>query len=117
MSGHGFRRLFRKLSERAAMLRRDRVKATRIAVALVGREGEFAPADNEPAFRSLSRNVDHEPDSARIPCSRLRGVHGFELCFESSAYEATPVVYAIGYGVIDPAPGHQRREFRRRRRS
>lgn len=78
--------LFHELSECAAISCRDRVQATRVAVALVTREGESASSDGEPSLCVLL-NVDNESHRTRIARSRLCRLRVFELRFEPSAQE------------------------------
>jgi hypothetical protein len=108
--------LFHKLTERAAMLCRDRVETTRVAVALVAREGELASSDGEPSPGVLL-NVNDESDRTRITGSRSCGLHVFELRFEPSAEEADRATDGALIVHRDRASGHQRRVSRLRRRS
>ena len=80
-----------ELAERTAMLCRDRVQTTRVAVALVAGEREFGSSEDEPAAGRLSWGVDSEPGPARIAGSCSCGVHVLELSFEPSAHEANLV--------------------------
>jgi hypothetical protein len=105
-----------KLAERTAMVCRDRVETTRVAVAVVAGEGESGSSDDKPALGRFSRDVNNEPSSARIAGSCSCCVHVLELSFESSAHKAYLVADAAACGVTD-ARRHQRRESRRRRRS
>jgi hypothetical protein len=108
-------RLFHELTEGAAMLCRDRVKTTRVAVALVAREGKLASSDGEPSPRVLL-NVNDESDCACIAGSCPGVLQVFELRFEPPAQEANCAAYGVGI-MRHRAPGHQRLESRRRSRS
>ena len=106
-----------ELAERTAMLCRDRLEPTRVAVALVAGEREFGSSEDEPALRRLTRDVDSEPGAARIAGSCACGVQVLEPSFEPSAHEANVGAYATTCGVTEPVRSHQRRVSRRRRRS
>jgi hypothetical protein len=91
--GHVLRRLLHKLAKRAAMLRRDRVETTRVAVALVRREWELTSADGEPSH-GVWLDVNDESNRARIAGSCSCGLEIVELRFEPSAQEADCAAYA-----------------------
>ena len=84
--------LFHELTERAAVLRRDRAETARVPVALVAREGQLSSSDREPARGSLL-NVDDESHRARIAGGGSCGFHVLELRFEPSAQEAHRAAY------------------------
>ncbi len=106
-----------ELAERTAMLGRDRMEPTRVAVPLVAGEREFGSSEDEPALGRFSRDIDSEPGPARIAGSCSRGVHILEPSFEPSAHEANVVAYPATCRVTELARSHQRRVSRRRRRS
>lgn len=74
------------------MVCRDRVKTTCVAVALVAREWEVAPADREPPIR-IRLDVDDEADRARIAGCCACGPAVCELRFEPPEQELDRAAY------------------------
>jgi hypothetical protein len=74
------------------MLCGDRAKTTCVAVALVAREWELAPAYREPAAGAWL-DVDDEPDRARIARCCSCSLLVCELRFEPSAQEMDCAAY------------------------
>jgi len=62
------------------------METTRVAVALVTREGEFASSEGEPS-RAVLPKVYTESDGTRVARGRFGSVHAFELCFKAAAHE------------------------------
>jgi hypothetical protein len=105
--GRDTRHLFHKLTERAAMLRRDRLKTTRVAVALVAREGQLASSDGEPSH-GVRLDVNDESDRASIAGCCSCGLQVFELGFEPPAQE----VDCAAYGAFPRRRSARWRRFR-----
>ena len=92
-TGQDIWRLLDELAERAAVLCRNRVKTTCVAVALVAGKWELAPADREPPARAWL-DSDHEPDRARVTGCCACGPPVCELRFEPSEEELDLVAYS-----------------------
>ncbi|HEU5489174.1 MAG TPA: hypothetical protein VFU84_00145 [Gaiellaceae bacterium] len=80
--------LFDESTELAAVPRCDRVDATRIPIAFVVRKRELGSSDHSPPLGGLSRNIDDEPDRARIAGSCSRRLDVLEFGFKPPAREA-----------------------------